>query len=335
MPIYEYRCEKCGEFELSQRITEPALQRCPTCKRKVRRLISNTSFQLKGSAVRMTSARGAAEKAPDGAKDALTQSSSASETPHSRAPRQPAAESNEVDPGPASKKSASAERTGADARRFVGVDTGGTLTDVPVVDGQAPLQGRSTLRDPAEAVLAGLARLLERRGRAGSWVDRGHECARTARRRVALVTTAGFETGSIGWQTRLRPRSRLGSVRALVERRCRIGVAMGRPRWAHCAARPREVRGWSRSAGHAPTRPSACSTVCAAAHERVPGGALPHMHVTLAHELNREYREYERVSTAAVNAYVGPLMARHLSRLEAGARGRLRSPSQLELWRRA
>jgi putative FmdB family regulatory protein len=49
MPIYEYRCEKCGEFEYSQRITAPALQRCPTCKRKVRRLISNTSFQLKGS----------------------------------------------------------------------------------------------------------------------------------------------------------------------------------------------------------------------------------------------------------------------------------------------
>jgi putative FmdB family regulatory protein len=49
MPIYEYRCEKCGEFEHTQRITESALQRCPTCKRKVRRLISNTSFQLKGS----------------------------------------------------------------------------------------------------------------------------------------------------------------------------------------------------------------------------------------------------------------------------------------------
>jgi putative FmdB family regulatory protein len=49
MPTYEYRCEKCGEFEYSQRITDPALQRCPTCKRKVRRLISSTSFQLKGS----------------------------------------------------------------------------------------------------------------------------------------------------------------------------------------------------------------------------------------------------------------------------------------------
>jgi putative FmdB family regulatory protein len=48
MPIYEYRCEKCGVFEETQRITDPALDKCPTCRRKVRRLISNTSFQLKG-----------------------------------------------------------------------------------------------------------------------------------------------------------------------------------------------------------------------------------------------------------------------------------------------
>ena len=49
MPIYEYECEKCGEFEQMQRITDPPLVRCPTCKRKVRRLISSTSFQLKGT----------------------------------------------------------------------------------------------------------------------------------------------------------------------------------------------------------------------------------------------------------------------------------------------
>ena len=49
MPIYEYACEKCGTFEVSQRITESPLRRCPTCKGKVRKLISSTSFQLKGS----------------------------------------------------------------------------------------------------------------------------------------------------------------------------------------------------------------------------------------------------------------------------------------------
>ena len=49
MPIYEYQCDSCGVFEVSQRITEDPLKKCPTCKGKVRRLISNTSFMLKGS----------------------------------------------------------------------------------------------------------------------------------------------------------------------------------------------------------------------------------------------------------------------------------------------
>jgi len=49
MPIYEYQCKKCGEFELMQRITDAPLTRCPTCRGKVTKLISNTSFQLKGS----------------------------------------------------------------------------------------------------------------------------------------------------------------------------------------------------------------------------------------------------------------------------------------------
>ncbi len=49
MPIYEYQCEKCGDFEVTQKITENPLKRCPTCKGKVKKLISNTSFQLKGT----------------------------------------------------------------------------------------------------------------------------------------------------------------------------------------------------------------------------------------------------------------------------------------------
>ena len=49
MPIYEYRCQKCGDFEVTQKITDLPLSRCPTCRGKVRKLISNTSFQLKGT----------------------------------------------------------------------------------------------------------------------------------------------------------------------------------------------------------------------------------------------------------------------------------------------
>ncbi|HEX2930924.1 MAG TPA: FmdB family zinc ribbon protein [Candidatus Binatia bacterium] len=49
MPIYEYRCAKCGTFETTQKITDKPLVKCPTCKGKVKKLISNTSFQLKGT----------------------------------------------------------------------------------------------------------------------------------------------------------------------------------------------------------------------------------------------------------------------------------------------
>ncbi len=54
MPIYEYLCKKCGEFELMQRITEAPLTRCPNCRGRVTKLISNTSFQLRGSGWYMT-----------------------------------------------------------------------------------------------------------------------------------------------------------------------------------------------------------------------------------------------------------------------------------------
>jgi len=49
MPIYEYQCRKCGQFEVMQKISERPLTRCPTCQSKVTKLISNTSFQLKGT----------------------------------------------------------------------------------------------------------------------------------------------------------------------------------------------------------------------------------------------------------------------------------------------
>ncbi|HYB89996.1 MAG TPA: zinc ribbon domain-containing protein [Candidatus Binataceae bacterium] len=49
MPIYEYQCRKCGIFEVTRRITDPPLKRCPTCKGKVERLVSRSSFILKGT----------------------------------------------------------------------------------------------------------------------------------------------------------------------------------------------------------------------------------------------------------------------------------------------
>ncbi len=50
MPIYEYRCEKCRhQFDLLQKITDEPVEKCPECGGPVSKLISSTSFILKGS----------------------------------------------------------------------------------------------------------------------------------------------------------------------------------------------------------------------------------------------------------------------------------------------
>jgi putative FmdB family regulatory protein len=50
VPAYDYRCERCGVFEVQQRITELPLTSCPTCGGPVTRLLSrNVSILYKGS----------------------------------------------------------------------------------------------------------------------------------------------------------------------------------------------------------------------------------------------------------------------------------------------
>ncbi|OGP92478.1 MAG: FmdB family transcriptional regulator [Deltaproteobacteria bacterium RBG_16_54_18] len=50
MPVYEYECTKCGRaMEETQKISDEPLTTCPACKGKLRRLVSLTSFHLKGS----------------------------------------------------------------------------------------------------------------------------------------------------------------------------------------------------------------------------------------------------------------------------------------------
>jgi len=49
MPVYEYKCNKCGVIEVMQRITEASLKKCPNCRSKVERQMSRNSFVLKGT----------------------------------------------------------------------------------------------------------------------------------------------------------------------------------------------------------------------------------------------------------------------------------------------
>jgi putative FmdB family regulatory protein len=81
MPVYEYECQKCGTFETTQRITEEPLSKCPTCKGKVKKLISNTSFQLKGTGWYITDY---ARKGKDAPKTENGASSSSSESKESK-----------------------------------------------------------------------------------------------------------------------------------------------------------------------------------------------------------------------------------------------------------
>ena len=50
MPVYEYECTKChAHYEVFQKITARPLRKCEKCGGKLEKLISQSSFQLKGT----------------------------------------------------------------------------------------------------------------------------------------------------------------------------------------------------------------------------------------------------------------------------------------------
>ena len=50
MPLYEYRCSSCNKtHELMQKFSDPPLEKCPDCGKPVEKLMSLSSFALKGS----------------------------------------------------------------------------------------------------------------------------------------------------------------------------------------------------------------------------------------------------------------------------------------------
>jgi putative FmdB family regulatory protein len=76
MPIYEYRCTKCGHrFESIQKVSDPPLTKCEKCKGKVERLISSPAIQFKGSGWYITDY---ARKGSSGASDSSSTSGESS-----------------------------------------------------------------------------------------------------------------------------------------------------------------------------------------------------------------------------------------------------------------
>ena len=67
MPIYGYQRQACGhEFELMQKMSDPAPTACPVCgKPDVRKQLSAAGFQLKGSGWYATDFKGTGKPKPD------------------------------------------------------------------------------------------------------------------------------------------------------------------------------------------------------------------------------------------------------------------------------
>ena len=59
MPLYEYKCEKCGnQFEKIEKHSAPMTQKCPKCGAKAQRMISAAGIQFKGSGWYVTDYKG-------------------------------------------------------------------------------------------------------------------------------------------------------------------------------------------------------------------------------------------------------------------------------------
>src|SRR3989475_4181176 len=236
----------------------------------------------------------------------------------------------------------------------VGVDVGGTFTDLVALGADGTLEVRKVTTTPDDPTVgmfravdllgtrdAGKASLtVAGGGTRDSVIDllvHGTTIATTAlleRRgaRVVLVTRLGFE--DLLWLRRQERASLYDLARdhppPLVARDHVVGVAerMG-PGGALERLAEREVE---RVVGA--VRPLARGAVAVAfwfafrhpEHGRrvatALGGALPGIPVTASHEVLPAFREYERISTATVEAYLRPRVSAYLARLEAPVRER-------------
>jgi N-methylhydantoinase A len=228
----------------------------------------------------------------------------------------------------------------------IGIDVGGTFTDLVAIDdgGHSTLaKVPSTPDDPSLGVLDGLAALAARLG-----CDPAALLANTERivhgttvatnallelkgARLGLLTTEGHRD-VIEMREGLkddRYNLRLPSPEQLVPRHLRLGV---RERLRADGRVETPLDPASLEAAIAVLREARVEAVAVCyfhawrdpAHERATAAALaralPDAYVSLSSEVLPQIKEFERVSTTIVNAYVGPILSRYLARLEARLR---------------
>jgi N-methylhydantoinase A len=237
---------------------------------------------------------------------------------------------------------AGADGTGAGERSRIriGIDVGGTFTDVVGIGAQDAgwkvIKVPSTPATPNIAVLRGLESILEAEGDVdveflGHGTTAGTNAFLTKRGAVtALLATAGFED-----VLEFRRMDRTGILDPydlqldfpppIVPRRRRIGVAERIGRGGE-VVQPLSDQETSRVIGclaDSGAEAVAISLLWSfenpeheirlreAIHRELPG-----VFVTCSHEIDPTMLEYERTSTTAVNAYVGPLINRYFSVIE-------------------
>ena len=229
-------------------------------------------------------------------------------------------------------------------RVSVGVDVGGTFTDLVVVDERS---GRihvgkllTTPGDPDKAILDGLIRVLRESGIAAQELDSvvhgttlvTNTVIERTGAKVGLVTTEGFRDSlEMGKEIRYDLYDLfLEPVPSLVPRKLRRGVA------GRISAQGEELAPFDEAGFRATVRDlvelEAIESLAVSfmhayrnpVHERRAGEILaaefPTLPHTLSHAVAPEIREFERASTATANAYVQPLMLGYLGRLERSLR---------------
>lgn len=223
----------------------------------------------------------------------------------------------------------------------IGVDVGGTFTDFYAAnneDGSIHVgKTSSTPANPAQAILTGLTALCERydipldeieRLSHGTTVGTNALIQRTGSR-VALITTRGFrDLLEIGRQTRPHMYDLQKDHPApLVEREDRIelrermdaqGEVVRAPDSNEIAAAVDEAI----AAGAAACAIGFLFAFRNSAHEQQVAKVLREragdIAISLSSEVQPEFREYERLSTTVLNAYLQPVMWEYLETLERG-----------------
>jgi len=225
----------------------------------------------------------------------------------------------------------------------IGVDTGGTFTDLIYKKGKdvGTYKTLSTPHNPSEAVLHGLGHIVRTLGLGDEISDQnlfivhGSTVATNAileRKGVktALVTNANFtDVIEIGRQNR----SRLYDLayrkdKHIVPHELRFGVP-GRVTSSGDIIEDFDQDAASDIIDRIKASGAESVAVCflfsflEPDHERQMGDMLESLDlpVSLSHEILAEFREFERTSTTVVNAYVSPIMTRYLTDLKNGVSG--------------